>query len=224
MTALDSIESAPRWQKSNLTDNLAPAAPADEDRRALERELDALLERVADQSTRTRRAALQKTAARLAAEVQALPKPDAVYAGGVNTGKGSFTGTGANGGRPRLIHLLPRGQVTTPGKPVKSIATDLAISGLTPSARPQVEQFDQLIAAQIAADETLSQQSERLQEVKGIGPVTASTLLAEMPELGTLSRNEAATLSIVAPDNCDQSRTGDCADHFRRHPRRSCAR
>ena len=136
MTALDSIESAPRWQKSNLTDNLAPAAPADEDRRALERELDALLERVADQSTRTRRAALQKTAARLAAEVQALPKPDAVYAGGVNTGKGSFTGTGANGGRPRLIHLLPRGQVTTPGKPVKSIATDLAISGLTPSARP----------------------------------------------------------------------------------------
>ena len=88
----------------------------------------------------------------------------------------------------------------------------------------QVEQFDQLIAAQIAADETLSQQSERLQEVKGIGPVTASTLLAEMPELGTLSRNEAATLSIVAPDNCDQSRTGDCADHFRRHPRRSCAR
>ena len=84
--------------------------------------------------------------------------------------------------------------------------------------------MDQLIAAQIAADDTLRQPSEWLQEAKGIGPVTASTLLAEIPELGTLSGNEAAGLSGVAPDNCDQSRTGDCADHFRRQPRRSCAR
>ena len=74
---------------------------------------------------------------------------------------------------------------------------------LRKALQTQVEQFDQLIAAQIAADETLSQQSERLQEVKGIGPVTASTLLAEMPELGTLSRGEAAALSGLAPYNHD---------------------
>jgi mono/diheme cytochrome c family protein len=118
VTALDSIESAPRWQMANLTDGLAPAAPADADRRALEREQEAVLESVADEATRARRAALRETAAKLAADVQALPKPDAVYAGGVHTGKGSFTGTGANGGRPRPIHVLARGQVTTPGKPV----------------------------------------------------------------------------------------------------------
>ena len=74
---------------------------------------------------------------------------------------------------------------------------------LRKALQTHVEQFDQLIAAQIAADETLSQQSERLQEVKGIGPVTASTLLAEMPELGTLSRGEAAALSGLAPYNHD---------------------
>lgn len=61
---------------------------------------------------------MRETAAKRAAELQALPKPDTVYAGGVHTGKGSFTGTGANGGRPRPIHVLARGQVTTPGKSV----------------------------------------------------------------------------------------------------------
>ena len=67
----------------------------------------------------------------------------------------------------------------------------------------QIEQIDALIAAQLAADETLKKQSERLREVKGIGPVTASTLLAELPELGTLSRNESGALAGVAPYNQD---------------------
>ena len=67
----------------------------------------------------------------------------------------------------------------------------------------QLEELDRLIAAQIADDATLHRQSERLQEVKGIGPVTAATLLAAMPELGTLSRGEAAALSGLAPYNHD---------------------
>jgi transposase len=67
----------------------------------------------------------------------------------------------------------------------------------------QVEQFEELIAAHIAADATLKSQSERLQQVQGIGQVTATTLLAELPELGTLSRNESGALSGVAPYNND---------------------
>ena len=62
---------------------------------------------------------------------------------------------------------------------------------------------DKLIAAQIAADVTLKGQSERLQQVQGVGPVTATTLLAELPELGTLSRNESGALAGVAPYNQD---------------------
>jgi transposase len=67
----------------------------------------------------------------------------------------------------------------------------------------QIEQMDALIETQIASDVTLKGQSERLQQVKSIGPVTASTLLAELPELGTLSRNESGALAGVAPYNRD---------------------
>jgi transposase len=67
----------------------------------------------------------------------------------------------------------------------------------------QIEQMDALIEEQIAADKKLKSQSERLQQVKGIGPVTASTLLAELPELGTLNRGESGALAGVAPYNRD---------------------
>ena len=74
---------------------------------------------------------------------------------------------------------------------------------LVKELRKQVKQIEQMIAAQIDDDDELRGQSERLQQVKGIGKVTASTLLAEMPELGQLSRNEAGALAGVAPCNRD---------------------
>jgi transposase len=42
-----------------------------------------------------------------------------------------------------------------------------------------------------------------LQSAPGIGPVCARTLLLELPELGTLTRQKIATLVGVAPLNCD---------------------
>jgi transposase len=42
-----------------------------------------------------------------------------------------------------------------------------------------------------------------LQSAPGIGPVCARTLLLELPELGTLTRQKIATLVGVAPRNCD---------------------
>lgn len=42
-----------------------------------------------------------------------------------------------------------------------------------------------------------------LRSAKGIGPVTSRTLLAELPELGTLDRNQIAALVGVAPFNRD---------------------
>ena len=41
--------------------------------------------------------------------------------------------------------------------------------------------------------------SRRLQAVPGVGPVLAHTLIALLPELGTLSRREVASLVGVAP-------------------------
>ena len=69
----------------------------------------------------------------------------------------------------------------------------------------QIDELDKLIAAQIAADAVLNLQCERLQQVQGVGPVTATTLLAELPELGTLSRNQSGALAGVAPYNYDSS-------------------
>lgn len=69
----------------------------------------------------------------------------------------------------------------------------------------QIDEINELIAAQITADAVLNQQCERLQQVQGVGPVTATTLLAELRELGTLSRNQSGALAGVAPYNYDSS-------------------
>lgn len=45
--------------------------------------------------------------------------------------------------------------------------------------------------------------SELLQSVKGVGPTTASTLIAELPELGWLTRKQITSLVGLAPLNRD---------------------
>ena len=47
------------------------------------------------------------------------------------------------------------------------------------------------------------EQDDLLQAVEGVGPVLATTLLAELPELGRLNRKEVAALVGVAPFNRD---------------------
>ena len=47
---------------------------------------------------------------------------------------------------------------------------------------------------------------EILKSIPGVGTVTATTLLAEFPELGTLNRHEVAALAGVAPLNRDSGR------------------
>lgn len=67
----------------------------------------------------------------------------------------------------------------------------------------QIAENERHIAAQIAADEGMKAAGERLQQVPGVGATTTATLLAAMPELGTLSDGEAAALAGLAPYNRD---------------------
>jgi transposase len=67
----------------------------------------------------------------------------------------------------------------------------------------QVAQCDEAIAALIAQDVQLAHKASRLKAIPGVGPVVAATMLAEMPELGTLTRRTAAALAGVAPYNRD---------------------
>ena len=48
-------------------------------------------------------------------------------------------------------------------------------------------------------------QDDLLQSTPGVGPVLSHTLLADLPELGTLSRQQIAALVGVAPLNRDRS-------------------
>jgi transposase len=67
----------------------------------------------------------------------------------------------------------------------------------------QIEQCDQAITTLIAQDAQLAHKAHRLQAIPGVGPVIAATMLAQMPELGTLNNQTAAALAGVAPYNRD---------------------
>jgi len=69
--------------------------------------------------------------------------------------------------------------------------------------KQQIRECDRALVTLLAADPALQAQADRLQTVPGVGAVTTATLLAQMPELGTLSAEEAAALAGVAPYNQD---------------------
>ena len=122
VTALDSIEAPPRWRKSNLTDDIAPPTDNSTALAELRAKRTALLAKATDEKTRAELAALAKDLERVAAELKQFPKPDVVYAGTVHYGSGAFAGTGANGGKPRIISVLNRGDVKQPKEEVSPAA------------------------------------------------------------------------------------------------------
>jgi len=67
----------------------------------------------------------------------------------------------------------------------------------------RVEDVDEEIGTAIQASPVWRVQEDLLRSVPGIGPTTARTLLAELPELGRLDRRTIAALVGVAPFNCD---------------------
>ena len=63
----------------------------------------------------------------------------------------------------------------------------------------RVKALDQALQTAIEADDGLRRRAAVLRSIPGIGPATAVTLLADMPELGTLGRRAAGALLGVAP-------------------------
>jgi transposase len=71
------------------------------------------------------------------------------------------------------------------------------------SLKKQVKTIDERLANCIRTDTENARKIEILESIKGLGPVTVSTLVAELPELGMLNRGQIAKLVGVAPLNCD---------------------
>jgi transposase len=60
-------------------------------------------------------------------------------------------------------------------------------------------QLDRCLVELIAEHDDLAELSERLRTVPAVGPVLATTLIALLPELGSLTRRQVASLVGVAP-------------------------
>jgi transposase len=71
------------------------------------------------------------------------------------------------------------------------------------SLKKQLKEIDRRLAECVKNDSAQARKVEILGSVKGVGPVAISTLLAELPELGQLNREEIAKLVGVAPLNND---------------------
>lgn len=118
--SLDSIEAPPRWRASNLVDGYYYGTSKESGKSVaeLQRDREALIASVLDETTRIAVSENAKKLADTSASLAKLPPASTVYAGMVYSGTGSFTGTGPNGGKPRVIQILARGDVRKPTKAV----------------------------------------------------------------------------------------------------------
>jgi transposase len=67
----------------------------------------------------------------------------------------------------------------------------------------QIEDLDRAIAKLVERDDDWNDRAGLIASVKGIGQNTANQLVADLPELGKLDRQQIAKLVGVAPLNCD---------------------
>jgi len=65
--------------------------------------------------------------------------------------------------------------------------------------KSQIAAVEKQIRALLAQDAQLQQRVDCLDQIKGVGPRTAWLVLAHMPELGQLNRQEVAALAGLAP-------------------------
>jgi transposase len=96
----------------------------------------------------------------------------------------------------RTTEKTRRGQAASPDVR-KSLQT--VLDHLTQELR----RIDQAITALVAADPEWQAKTEILKSVPGVGPVTAQALIADLPELGQLNRQQISALVGVAPFNRD---------------------
>lgn len=72
--------------------------------------------------------------------------------------------------------------------------------------KEQKKRLDEQIHEFLKQQNGWQAQSEILESAPGVGPVTTATLLAQLPELGTMDRKKIAALVGVAPMNYDSGK------------------
>jgi len=101
--------------------------------------------------------------------------------------------------REQLVQMraAEKNRRSMPGQHAESVQRVIALlSG-------EIEQLDKAIEAQIQGNERQRAKVARLRTPPGVGPVTAATLVALLPELGQLTGRQIAALVGLAPFNRD---------------------
>lgn len=70
----------------------------------------------------------------------------------------------------------------------------------------ELDQIDSDLDEAVKNSPLWREKDRLLRSTPGIGPVVSKTLLAELPELGTLNRKQIAALVGIAPLNCDSGK------------------
>lgn len=99
--------------------------------------------------------------------------------------------------RRQIVQMIvaerQRARVLTAPRLQKSIAR------LLKALQQELKALDKEIGDSVRGTPVWREKEDLLRSVPGVGPTIARTLLAEMPELGTLDRREVASLAGLAP-------------------------
>jgi transposase len=105
------------------------------------------------------------------------------------------------GRRRQLIEL--RTQESNRWDVTHSKAARKSIQAVLNTLERQVRDIEKAIEDLVESDDEWRQKTELVQSVPGLGGVTATTLLADVPELGQLNRQQISSLVGLAPFNRD---------------------
>jgi transposase len=103
--------------------------------------------------------------------------------------------------RRQLIDVLI--QLRNQSEQLGCVTTRRINKSLQNTLRKQIHKIEAQLDQLIKQDQQLAAKVRQLTAIKGVGPTTAVVLLAQMPELGSLNRNQASALAGVAPFNND---------------------
>ena len=103
--------------------------------------------------------------------------------------------------RGQLVELRKRllTQIKTQGRTGIAGLFDDIDAGLKALLDARIKDLEARIRQAIAADEALTETARILRSIPGIGLVTSTMLIAEMPELGAITGGQAAALVGLAP-------------------------
>lgn len=86
------------------------------------------------------------------------------------------------------------------------VHTQASLEAIIKALEEELSKIDDQLQQSIEQDDTCQRKMALLTSSKGIGPITAMSLIATLPELGRLTNKQISALAGLAPYNCDSGR------------------